>query len=430
MNLIRRSARVAVLAVLGGTVAFTGATSASLGDVDRSFGMDGQVSFGKPRSEGVDVVIFPDGRTVTMTAFYGATENDPLEINLWSRLPDGSVDAEWGGDGMVRIARRTTIFPVSIERAADGGVLVGADIRRAGPDKSTLLKYRRDGTLDRAFSSDGKLTFGSRSQVRSCGDIAVDREGSVSTGLLQHRGGRMFSVVRMTANGKPDRQFGVDGVVNLGHTAGCADVRLGPGGSLTAIGYTRSGSGRFGCRVFRLTRTGDPDLSFSGDGITELPNGACALSSITSEGGLVLSGTVRNDDDEFIYVVQRVNPDGEIDPEFGNEGTVRIGQAQMPYVTDVAVGPDDAIYVAGSQYFNQTGWDIALARFTPSGKPDRRFAEDGLATSGTPGSNERHIWDFGSGLAVGKHGDAAVAAQVVVVHCCEHGSLFKFEGDN
>ena len=364
---------VALLVGIAGAIALPGSVPAAPGDPDRSFGTNGYLALDQHSSDGREVVVFPDGRSVTMTSFSGQSNDDDAILRLWSRLRDGRVDTRWGEDGMVEIERRSTLYPQSLERVRGGGVVVGADMRTTGPDKSMLFRLRRDGSRDKTFSRDGLATFGTNNHVELCGEVAVRGNGSITAGFLKRNGGVTYSLVRLTPDGEHDRRFGNEGVVELDPDSSCGDSRTGPDGTTVMAAYRYDGQpGRYTCIFRRFTRTGAPDPSFSEDGRLEVSQGVCQVHTVSATGAVVVAEQVF-EDDRFGFEVQRIAPDGELDPDFGRAGTARVAFGGADYLRGVEIGPRNRIYLGGSTSSEDFGFEVAVARLTPKGELDSRF---------------------------------------------------------
>ncbi len=129
------------------------------------------------------------------------------------------------------------------------------------------------GDLDTTFSADGKLVF-DVTDGRANG-VAVDSQGrTVAAGSVDPTGGDTsdFAVARFTAKGDPDATFSGDGIVTLdASAAGLADqaraVAIDNQGRIYLAGSADTG-GDLGSVVARFTETGVPDSGFDVDGVS------------------------------------------------------------------------------------------------------------------------------------------------------------------
>jgi uncharacterized delta-60 repeat protein len=245
------------------------------GSLDSSFSGDGRVTAGltgAPRDRVGAIAIQPDEKIVAA----GGTAGD---FALARFDPDGSLDATFGGDGVV-----TTEF--GQEAAAHDVVLQSGRLLaagRAGRDFA-LARYELDGDLDAGFSGDGMLTthlyFSDAADAAS--SIAVQPDGRiVVAGYSDYNDGYLYAftygaVARyLSSSGPPDAD--ADGVLDpidlcaqvfAPQTSdGCPRSRRSVSLDLEGKGtdryfYGYASSSRGGCldrarvRVFRITRGG------------------------------------------------------------------------------------------------------------------------------------------------------------------------------
>lgn len=106
--------------------------------------------------------------------------------------------------------------------------------------------------------------------------------------------------------------------------------------------------------------------------------------AVQPDGGIVVAG---EGDCQYAmcFVLARYQPDGSLDPGFGEGGIVRspFGLTQASRAFDVSLAADGRIVAAG---FVQKGGDaqdsshFAVARYLPDGRLDPSFSRDGRAT--------------------------------------------------
>lgn len=133
-----------------------------------------------------------------------------------------------------------------------------------------------------------------------------------------------------------------------------------------------------------LLSAGDLDLGFSGGKvITDLSgrNDAAYAIAIQADnkvlvgGGADIYSSLKQD-----YALARYNPDGSLDPLFGENGIAKgdFGTDDRAYtIRDIAVQPDGKIVAAVDLHW---AFDLAVARFNADGTPDTSFGGDGLVT--------------------------------------------------
>jgi uncharacterized delta-60 repeat protein len=93
----------------------------------------------------------------------------------------------------------------------------------------------------------------------------------------------------------------------------------------------------------------------------------------------------------FDFALARYNPDGSLDPTFGNDGKVTTDFAmQDDAVRALAIQPDGKILAAGRARVNDST-DFALVRYNPDGSLDATFGTAGKVTTSFGRSFERGL---------------------------------------
>ena len=287
------------------------------GSIDRSFGGDGTVltMFALCGCRAYDVAVQPDGKIVLAgMRFRGGDAQDDQLFAVARYLPDGRLDRTFSSDGLASVDfgfGDDDAFAVGIQ--PDGRILVageGTRNRSRTEDDFGFARFRRDGTLDRSFSGDGRATvnFGHLRSDTVRG-LVLQRDGKIlaagSSGTRETR--PRIAVTRLLRNGAVDRGFGK-----------------------------------------RLTSPGQ--------------YGGYALAAAQqADGRIVVAGRAFEDDrlDASDWILARYGRGGALDRSFGRGGLVvsDFGTG-ADWAGAVAVQPDGRIVVAGSIYESQ-----ALARY-------------------------------------------------------------------
>lgn len=136
-----------------------------------------------------------------------------------------------------------------------------------------------------------------------------------------------------------------------------------------------------------LAAPGDPDTSFSSDGVVQTPisGGAMATSVQVHEGKLVVGGYNGGFYGGGGFVVTRYNGDGSPDLSF-NGGTPRTGPLSG-FAVEIAVLPDGKILQVGTIDVATTG-GFGIVRYTANGEVDASFT---TAWSGYEGVSVRGV---------------------------------------
>jgi uncharacterized delta-60 repeat protein len=317
------------------------------------------------QSPGVsDVAVDADDK-VLVAGGYGDTESSIAVARL---TPQGDYDTAFSGDGWVTTGSPDgNVSANAIAVGSDGDIVIaGRGPASGGAAQYVVARYEPDGTLDTAFG-DGGLAVGG--QLPEPVDVGVGPDGKVvAVGAFD--GPDDFQVMRLTASGVPDTSFSGDGFETTDF-AGGADASYAvavAGPRIVVAGAVTGADGTPLVGVARYTDTGAPDASFSGDGLQMLglPGGDDELFSLIpgQDGSLVATGAA-----EDAVAVASLTADGTPNGDFADDG--RLIQPGV-FLGEGAAAPGGQLVLAG----NADG-SFAVERLTSSGAPDVTFADDG-----------------------------------------------------
>uniref|UniRef100_UPI002F90B132 calcium-binding protein n=1 Tax=Streptomyces exfoliatus TaxID=1905 RepID=UPI002F90B132 len=186
------------------------------------------------------------------------------------------------------------------------------------------------------------------------------------------------------APGDLDPAFDGDGrvVTDLGGFAGAQGMVVQPDGKIVTIGdgYSTETSGDF--TLTRYNPNGSLDTTFDGDGIVTtdfgVNNDQGRGVALQPDGRIVAVGGSTDYGGNSAWVAARYNPDGSLDPLFGDGGRVAtdIDVNEIEAAEAVVVQPDGKIVAGGG-----SGGVWSLVRWNSSGVPDPTFDGDGIVTT-------------------------------------------------
>jgi uncharacterized delta-60 repeat protein len=171
------------------------------GRLDKSFGRSGRVTATGPTDSDIyeGLVLLPDGELV------GAGAGSYSALTLAAYDKNGKPDTSFGRHGKATtvLSPGSMAYNGALIAEPDGKLLaVGvADLSQAGPIGSFIVRYNRDGSLDRSFGRRGKV-------------ITTFDQGLLSESLLRQQDGKLvvaggaFTLARFEANGRLDTTFG------------------------------------------------------------------------------------------------------------------------------------------------------------------------------------------------------------------------------
>lgn len=295
-------------------------------------------------------------------------------------FPDGRIDPSFG-DGGIALDRTA---PCHIEGSlglGPGGTVVASC-------STAIVRFTASGEIDRDFGVDGLI--GAESLVqRPRNAWQIDLAQSVT----QEDGGMVAmyvtdgaaTVVRFDAGGKLDRTYGQDGRATLrGPYFEGESARLLelPNGKLlfAAPGLVDT---LHGLIVGRLEADGRPDPTFGTGGFTEiraLRDGPQGIACL-ADGSFYVAGF----ENRFVHV----SATGVWDQAFAGDG-IAPGPAKLGSVHAIIATPDGGLLAAGTFSEERYGpADLLLERLTGAGYPYPGYGPEGFVTA-RPKPGRRH----------------------------------------
>ncbi len=396
------------------------------GDLDDTFGIGGKLTtaFNPAASEIHDVVEQPDGKIVAVGYAQNGSSRD---FALARYNPDGSLDGTFGTGGRVLTDFNSNNDEArSVALQSDGKIVVGGYSFQSNRDFAAA-RYTSTGTLDTAFSTDGKVThnFGANDDAN---DVVIQTVGGTERILLAGQAGTSFGLVRFTSAGVLDTGFGtINQGTRTGSTAfdfstledGATAVAIQSDNKIVVAGFTTNNNGTPASTdddhkdfaVRRMSAVGDPDNAFDTDSnvTTDIGSSAGGTSNVAgtqdranaitiqSNGKIVVAGYSKHGTNPDDFAVVRYNTGGALDGEFGTITTdparsgkhlVNINGEDKAHA--VAVDSGGKFLLAGytdiTSGTDETNDDFALTRLDANGTEDFTFGTElpgGASRTGT-----------------------------------------------
>jgi uncharacterized delta-60 repeat protein len=273
--------------------------------------------------------------------------------------------------------------------------------------------------LDPTFGTLGEAIFDRFGGSRSSMALQADGKIVMAGGTLQD-----FILARFNANGSVDRSFGVDGKVTTDMGSGfiveeATAVAVQADGKIVVVGYTAIDNrppNPDGPPTFALARyhpDGSLDTSFGRAGrVSGNVNGRARAVAIQADGKIVAAGEFSfdstNGSDFSDFTVARFKTDGNLDPTFGADATGQIARdlGGTNSAKNIVLQPDGKIVVSGKPSGDQVGFDHTdVARFNADGSFDDSF--------GTLGKLRLPGVLVGEGMALQADGKLVLVGSVV-----------------
>ena len=321
------------------------------GDLDPSFGGgDGvvQAPAGQQVGKGQTVYIQTDGKIVLLSTVVGFTFNQLIRYNS-----DGSLDASFGGTGIVTIPTPNAPYQ-SLIIQSDGKIVV------AGFDETfsffQLTRYNSDGTLDTSFGTAGFAT----GSIGGAFAVLIQPDSKIVAAGANFEAG-LFKVVRFNADGTVDTTF------QAGPTGVAQSVVMQADGKILAAGQDVFGF----MQLVRYNIDGTLDLTYGVGGIATGPASfGLNMAVIQPDGNVVVAATNAANNN---FQIARFTTAGLLDPAFG-VGGVFVGPAGFA-VSDIVLQADMKSVVVGQSL---VGSFWRLVRYITAGAIDATFGTLGI----------------------------------------------------
>lgn len=322
------------------------------GTLDTSFGDGGVVITSFPNESGsaVGVAIQGDGKIVVT-----GRVSDDLAIARY--LEGGGLDSSLGGSGVVRTSfTHASASGSAILIQPDGRIVVAGWAGR----EFVVARFRTNGALDRRFSGDGRVRTDAGAGKDYAIDLALQSDRNlVVVGKAGYAG---FALVRYRRDGELDRSFGEGGKVRTtfgeNTRASANAVAIQENGKIVAAGW--AGRNFVKAALARYEADGSLDSTFSADGVrwTNFGRNAEAAEAVAIQpnGRIVIAGMATYYER---FALARYMPDGSLDTSFGVNGLVQTRFAGgFEVAWGIALEPNGKIVAGG-----EAGGDFAMARY-------------------------------------------------------------------
>ena len=298
----------------------------------------------------------------------------------------GDVDPNYGEGGQLAAPPGVMLaLPGDRLMIADGGSGEGFRVRMVDAAGQNVPTFGEGGIVV-IDSSDAARTFRpDTAAFAPDGDL-------IFVGPLTDTGDR--ALLRIDSNGQPVLSFGSrgDGFVETALTANATiALAVDPDGKIVVVEGSWNpdfSSCRSTARLQRLLANGQPDTEFGGDGLIEIPNlelcEGTPVFGARADGGVIVGNG---------HTIVAVDAAGEIDPTFGVDGRLAVGE--LDWVRGLLL-PDGGLLIFGSNDEGVSSNDTLFLKFDHNGQPDLNFGAGtgsvtvdlGAALLGVPISSE------------------------------------------
>jgi len=373
------------------------------GSLDSTFGSAGVVStdFKSGNDSAYQVRLQADGRIVLAGQSFNGNDYD---VALARYNADGSLDDSFGEGGKLTTPIGAGAdCGYSLDVLADGRIVVAGQGFAGGGGIAqglAIVRYQSDGSLDASFGGDGIVTASGQAAygvaIQEDGKVVVT--GSAADTDVDSDPFNFLSAHRFNTDGSPDDTFGTGGsvVITMGDRGSIGrGLVIQPDGKIVITGSSRNMGESSSFVLARLNGDGSLDrvvLDRFSDGEPESFGQSVALDS---DGRILVAG-YNTDRGVTNFAIARYNTDGTRDVTFGDGGAVITAVSSgIDHGYAVTSQEDGRILVAG-----EANGKFGLLRLNVDGSLDPKL--DAVPTLGSSISyNER-------GRPVVLDGDVAV----------------------
>jgi uncharacterized delta-60 repeat protein len=303
-------------------------------------------------------------------------------------LNDGNLDKQFGKDGKAFVPLgQGNEWQTDLALQPDGKIVVAGFVRDStlqATSRIALSRLNSNGSIDPNFGRDG-VVIKEMAFHASPTAIAVRTTGEI---LVYGEGANQLHLIQFLPNGSIDIGYGENGIRSIDVVdVAASDMLLLQDGSTIISASAKVSEGNYDAQVYRVSATGALDSNFGQGGklqmqvainvqnnFYELP---LPLAS-TNDGNFILAGTFR-DDNSHDFFAAKLTTSGNLVNGFGSNGvtTIDVNGTAGTAVHDIVVGSNG---IAGFGYIPD-GDGIAAAWLTADGVLQQTHRVDRLIDS-------------------------------------------------
>ena len=168
----------------------------SSGNIDTSFGTNGEYIISHSDDNGVEIILDTNENIYLFANVF--------EAKMFKLTPNGSLDINFGSNGVLTLFDNTTSFTPDYAAIVDGGIIIGASYVLNSTEKTTLKKIDFNGNFLTSFGTNGIVDF----------DFNLyEIKAPESNGFFVSGGynDSSFTIIKFDSNGTKDITFATNG---------------------------------------------------------------------------------------------------------------------------------------------------------------------------------------------------------------------------
>ena len=347
------------------------------GTIDSSFAIDGISPISvTASSDRLNVLALQSDGKIVIGGYVLGIGTSVQYVAVFRCKADGSLDSSFADNGSKIISLPGTnneVRAIDIEAGSDK-ILLGVTTGSSGPLIPGVIRLNSNGTYDSSFANDGVYLAANSNLFSLVNALKVQTDNKVLVMSFQPDS---FSVVRFNESGVLDNTFGNGGVVKTsfgnGIYAANNAMTLQQDGKIVLVGHSASSS-QTSVALARYNNNGILDNTFGIGGKVISTWGSNYTDAICvavqpSDNKIIICGKINNNQTaKKNFLVQRFNPNGSLDTEFGdaNGRTITTFSQSDDIAFNVFVLPDGKVLVCGVSTTNPDA-TLAMARYNSCG---------------------------------------------------------------
>ncbi len=160
------------------------------------------------------VLIQNNGKIIAAGIASDTTEN---KFALVRYNIDGSVDSSFGNNGIVLTSfENPYVYLNSAALQSDGKIIAVGYMQKSNQYDFVIVRYKTNGSLDSTFNTNGEVIFGSPGLYEEAESVLIQNDGNIiiaGRSVNDISNTQKILLVRLTANGGGDQNFGVGGFI-------------------------------------------------------------------------------------------------------------------------------------------------------------------------------------------------------------------------
>lgn len=306
--------------------------------------------------------------------------NNTLDYMLIHLNAAGQPNETFGINGVVTASILTKSSYFEQPKLVADGKLLTQYGGSANPWLQGIMRYLPDGSADQSFADKGFLKTNSYLFDELTNKRLVTFENIYDNTTYTSR----VVMIRYTAEGQPDYTLGDKGqkVLPLYSSTWINAIKILPDGKILITGfYTNEVYQQQGFMV-RLDKEGDLDKQFGEQGyvlFNRNRNEYVQQPMLQPDGKILVTGFYSSPPTySSHFFVRRFTAAGLLDESFGNRGVIDGPYGLSSSLNRMLIQPDGKLLVLYSTTADNVQYESILQRYNQNGSPDESFGEQGL----------------------------------------------------